>query len=579
MPTDQGKPAWLTLTEVEAQGLAVEAMVAAGMRTGFTVGRLHNNVVILETVGARHCMHDRVHESNNCSVSFRRDGVLLYHCNSAHCANLDPPQIGFWRKCLEERLTLDALLPEQRREFDVALLTDLENAVHADDPGVKKLTKCQGYPLFRRFCVAYCNLFFAHVFLAKPEVVEFFFDEEFRPEKYERRTLGATKEVTEHAGAAFSIWMKHPEKLTYDGYFFDPDLTAVQPRKINLCTGSFPMQHVSKDPLDDREMAIIEPLLKLLREDLCAGIDEHYEYVLDWNALPLQKLGAKTGTAILVFGSQGTGKTLFFGDLFRQIYGESFYYIANSKEEILGKFNRALGGRLYLHADEAGFFSGYRDESAKLKTLITGTTITIEGKNENSVQLPNYANLVVTTNESHAVRLDMDDRRWLVMHPLDTHRNDQEYFAPLAELVNHPATPVLFYRYLVNRDISNFNPRLIPACDVKHSMQLKTRSVYAGFLQDFCCRPFHYGASNGPFNVDKRDFYDHFVRYCETLPAHMKHDTVSEFVKGLRVYGVEPTTVWNPNLRKAVSGYRQLEVASLKRSLEAKGVWDVDAEV
>ncbi len=471
-PVSQGKPSWLTVTESEAQGLALEAMVSAGMRDGYSVGRLHNNVVIMETTGSRPCMHGHTHESNNASVSFRRDGALLYHCNATDCAKLDAPQIGFWRKSLEERLTLDALLPEQRREFDVRLLSQLELAVKLDDPDVKKLTKCRNYRLFQRFCVSYCNLFFAHVFLAKPEVVQFYFDDELRPSKYERRSLGATKEITDHAGAAFKIWMTHPDKRTFEGFFFNPDLDVKDPKKVNLCVGAFPMANVSKEPLDQRELNIIQPLLDLLHFDLCCAAQDHTDYVLNWLALPLQRLGAKTGTAILVFGQQGTGKSLFFGELMKAIYGE-FYYIANSKDEILGRFNKALGGRLYLHADEAGmyalknsflvprvqscwwratqrsrvrtrdlenadnptidwtsatypcqdfyssqlsagFFSGYRDESARLKTLITGTAITIEGKGVDSVQLPNYANLVVTTNETHAVRMDGDDRRWWV---------------------------------------------------------------------------------------------------------------------------------------------------------------------
>lgn len=137
---------------------------------------------------------------------------------------------------------------------------------------------------------------------------------------------------------------------------------------------------------------------------------------------------------------------------------------------------------------------------------------------------------------------------------------------------------MLFYRHLYNRDISTFNPRLLPAGDTKHSMQLKTRSIYSAFLQDVCCRPYSHGGSSEPFNIDKKDFYEHFVSYCETLPPHMKHDTLSEFVKGLRVYGVEPTTIWNSTLHKSVQGYRQFDVNDVRTKLQAKGVWDPDAE-
>jgi hypothetical protein len=107
-----------------------------------------------------------------------------------------------------------------------------------------------------------------------------------------------------HGGVAMELWMKWAEKKTYERYRSAIDGNCA-PDEFNLSTCTFPMRHVPKVPLTEDELAFIQPILNHLSDIICDGQQEHADYVLDWLALPLQHLGRKTDTAILVMGSQG----------------------------------------------------------------------------------------------------------------------------------------------------------------------------------------------------------------------------------------------------------------------------------
>lgn len=68
--------------------------------------------------------------------------------------------------------------------------------------------------------------------------------------------------------------------------------------------------------------SMCSPIIELVGH-LC-GKDKHaQDWVLNWLAIPLQNLGTKMDTALIVHGHiQGAGKSLFFDRIMRKIYGD-----------------------------------------------------------------------------------------------------------------------------------------------------------------------------------------------------------------------------------------------------------------
>jgi putative DNA primase/helicase len=72
--------------------------------------------------------------------------------------------------------------------------------------------------------------------------------------------------------------------------------------------------------------------------------------LLSWLAAPIQELGLHCDAAVLVFGEQGTGKSLFFDVLMRNIYG-GFHHTINNSSELFDRFNSDLEGKLFVLCD------------------------------------------------------------------------------------------------------------------------------------------------------------------------------------------------------------------------------------
>ena len=99
----------------------------------------------------------------------------------------------------------------------------------------------------------------------------------------------------------------------------------------------------------------------------------YWDYLLKWAAAPLQEPGKKIGVMPLIYGEQGTGKSLFLNALLGALYGPLKMEL-NSVRLLLGGFNFHLGGILYVVIDEAGLSSCSAEDRNKLKNMITQPT-------------------------------------------------------------------------------------------------------------------------------------------------------------------------------------------------------------
>jgi len=195
----------------------------------------------------------------------------------------------------------------------------------------------------------------------------------------------------------------------------------------------------------------------------------------------------------------------------------------------------------------------------------------------------NLSNNVFTTNESNAIKLDNDDRRWCVLEANDVHARNNAYWTPVAELVQHPDTAALFYRFLLNRDLSDYNPRDIPDNRSRLDIKLATRDLHAAFLQDVICNHEMYPwIKEGEISVPKRDMFKDFQEWCDKQPAHLKAGTMSQFVKALKRYDLRPANFYYKaqgfERGSTVIGYNHVTLDAVKNTLVAKDAWDEDAE-
>ena len=83
----------------------------------------------------------------------------------------------------------------------------------------------------------------------------------------------------------------------------------------------------------------------------------------------------------------------------------------------------------------------------------------------------NFLNLMFLSNCESPVRIENTDRRYFVKRVSDIHKGDQAYFSKLVNCLNQD-TANHFYTFLMQLDISIFNPREIPETQEKHDMKV-----------------------------------------------------------------------------------------------------------
>lgn len=257
---------------------------------------------------------------------------------------------------------------------------------------------------------------------------------EYIPQAHWRDMLAnELEEVSSKNGSRFvprsKLWMEHPRRRTYDRIVFDPTQPTL--RGIPSTAGAgledfnlYPGLAVA--PSDKGSCALF---LAHLRDVICCGNQQAYEWVMMWLAAIVQRPERLSGTALVLRGAQGAGKTIV-GEMIGAILGPRLYTIVSGTEELTGRFNAHQEGRLLIQVEEA-FFAGNPSIVGKIKNMITAPTVRIERKHVDAFTINNYARIVVTSNEGWVIPAGEGERRFMVLDVSPLKAKNREYFGAL----------------------------------------------------------------------------------------------------------------------------------------------------
>lgn len=234
------------------------------------------------------------------------------------------------------------------------------------------------------------------------------------------------------------------------GLTFDPstqEMMVDTPHgvKINQWRG-FGVEPCPQMVLDEE----IEPYLDYVKNVLGCGFPERAEWIHAWTADMLQRPHEKPGTALVLVGPQGAGKTFLGEQVIGKIIGSGHYVQMNSIESLTSKFNSIADNKLFIQCDEA-MHSYQKDVASKLKSIITDESVTIEPKGINSYKKPNHMHFLFTSNEEHsALFIDPSphERRYTVLKVNPIRSLDTEYWVRMRNWV--PANLHKILRWLLD---------------------------------------------------------------------------------------------------------------------------------
>ncbi len=219
---------------------------------------------------------------------------------------------------------------------------------------------------------------------------------------------------------------------------------------------------------------------QLVRDAICAGDLQIYEYVRRYFAHLIQRPGERPEVAIVLRGGQGTGKNTCV-DTIGSLVSEHYCQI-NNVDQLTGRFNAHMRNVILMHANEATW-GGNKSEAGKLKAMITDATIPIEMKGVDILHIDNYMRTVVSSNEAWPVPVEADDRRFLILEVSPVYAQNTIFFGKLHTQLNNGGREALMHD-LLTEEISNFSPRDKPATPFGADMKIRSADGPTRWLYD-----------------------------------------------------------------------------------------------
>lgn len=331
----------------------------------------------------------------------------------------------------------------------------------------------------------------------------------------------------------FKAWEESPVRRIVRDIRFEPGVELSR-ESVNLYHG-FEMQP------DDRG----ESGCQLIRNHifrLCSQREEEYFWLLNWMAYPLQNPGAKMASSVVMYGSEGPGKSIIWEQVIKRIYGE--YGVTIGQAQLDSQFTGWQSRRLFALAEEVVNRAERSHHKGALKHVVTGSTLMINEKNLPLREESNHLNFVFLSNSTVPLELDYGDRRYFVLYCDQV--PELQYFKDLFAEINSGGVEC-FYRYLLNLDLGEFGPHTKPPLNAeKQNLISASLSAPLYFLQEWQAGhlDFPYGCAqvsdlwgafqrwseqSNEFKRKRRDFEAEIRRRCAYERSHISYPTANNY--------------------------------------------------
>jgi Family of unknown function (DUF5906)/TOTE conflict system, Archaeo-Eukaryotic Primase domain len=267
-------------------------------------------------------------------------------------------------------------------------------------------------------------------------------------------------------------WLKDPHRNYYIGVTVADPETHVN-RRGGLLNALKPIPHAAA-------AGDVEPFLRHLRHLTAMSGHEAYEVLVDFLADMVQRPAATDSQiAVMITGGQGTGKSTL-GRLMKAVMGDARYLHLNGNDELFHQYNAFQLGVVLLFCDEV-VFAGDAKAQNRLKAMITEADRMTEGKNLPVIRAPNVSRIIAATNNVHALSLEPDDRRWLI---LNVPRKPDYCLDEFNQWAMRPENAAAILDFLSHRDVDVKRLRAAaPMTAAKREQLVMSDPILAAFIE------------------------------------------------------------------------------------------------
>jgi len=268
-----------------------------------------------------------------------------------------------------------------------------------------------------------------------------------------------------------------------------------------------------------------------LLTNICDGDRDLYMWVFAWFAHMLQRPRERPGTAIVIRGLMGSGKSLL-GEIMRSLIAPHFFQVDDPRY-ITGQFNAHMSACLLLQAEEA-VWAGDKVAEGRLKGLITSKTQMIESKGVDPYRLDNFVRIMMTSNEDWVVPAGKDERRYCVLDCAPNVKENHDYFGEMMEELGNGGRQALLAD-LLSFDLATVNLRKIPRTGALLQQKLRSLDSVDQFIFERLCEGTLLKADDTwqPFgSIVKQTLYEEYLAAADKIGIK-RRASLNEFGKSV----------------------------------------------
>jgi len=155
-------------------------------------------------------------------------------------------------------------------------------------------------------------------------------------------TVGTNAKGKPEIKPLFQAWLEWGQRRTYGKVTFAPPPLRLHGDDYNLWKDFA----IVADPNPRPEQRCAR-ILAHLHDIVCSGNDDHYRYLLKWEAFAVQNPAILPEVAVVMRGVQGSGKGTAVRP-FERIFGRHHFVQLDKLEQLTGRFNTALSGKVIV---------------------------------------------------------------------------------------------------------------------------------------------------------------------------------------------------------------------------------------
>jgi hypothetical protein len=351
---------------------------------------------------------------------------------------------------------------------------------------------------------------------------------------------------------------------------FQPNIELVKENELNVFTG-FNYTKMKQEYSEDKVKNFLDHVKYVCGDVAGSNGVTGYEYMLNWMAQIVQRPWEKTGTCIVIYGSQGIGKDSMY-EYMKRILGSQYCHSATPDRfdrDVFGNFNaEALRYKFLINLQEVDC-GNIMKHMASLKGKITAIDETTEVKGIGQFTTKSYSRWFLTSNDSNPIKIEDSNRRFCVIKSSAEPRSKQ-YFDMLYKELEDESIIFSIYTYLLQRDISKVNFKEFVLSTYLDDLKEYSCPPTIGFLQDL----FQDGALDSMKRITTGDLFEKYRNYCavngivNTVPSNRLSLELNVNCEKL---GMKKLPKWIDLNRKTHNGF-QINLIQLQAGLLRYGI-------